>query len=98
MARKTNHTPISLNRFAFWVVVAIGIAMLVSGVLNFFKWDFVEAACNWIMNICFALGMFVPVILSYRVARNKGTSWFILWVILVAFVVFGLLSRIIGMF
>ncbi|MBD5132083.1 MAG: hypothetical protein HDT28_05795 [Clostridiales bacterium] len=95
--RTSSGTGISLNKFAFWIVVAIGIAMLVSGVLNFFNWSWVNAACSWIMSLCFALGMFVPVILSYRVARNKGTGWFVLWIILVVFVVFGLVSRIIGL-
>lgn len=105
MAKRTRRTTsrssgngVSLNKFAFWIVVIIGIAMLVSGVLNFFDWSWVDAACNWIMNLCFILGMFVPVILSYRVARNKSTAWFILWIILVVFVVFGLVSRVIAMF
>lgn len=99
---RTTHTTsssngISLNKFAFWIVIAIGIAMAVQGVLNFFDWSWVNAACSWVRSLCFALGMFVPVILSYRSARNKGTAMFVLWIIAVAFVVFGLLSTIIGL-
>ncbi len=107
MAKKTTRTTrttrtssdngITLNKFAFWVVIIIGIAMAVQGVLNFFDWAWVNAVCSWVRSLCFALGMFVPVILSYRVARNKGTAWFVLWIIFVAFVVFGLLSTIIGL-
>ncbi|MDE7163972.1 MAG: hypothetical protein K2O04_00910 [Clostridiales bacterium] len=107
MAKKTKKTTthstsssgsrITLNKFSFWVVVAIGIAMAVSGFLNIFDWSWVNAVCSWVQTLCFALGMFVPVILSYRHARNKSTVWFVLWIIFVALVVFGLISGIIGL-
>ena len=90
-------TTFSLNKFAVWVVIAIGIAMAVSGFLNFFDWSWVNKVCAWVQSLCFALGMFVPVVLSYRVARNKGTGWFVLWIILVLLVVFGLVSTLIGL-
>ncbi len=87
----------SLNKFAFWIVIVIGIAMAVSGFLNFFDWAWVNTACAWVQSLCFALGMFIPVVLSYRVARNKGMGWFILWIILVLLVIFGLVSTLIGL-
>ena len=90
-------TRITLNKFSFWVVVAIGIAMAVSGFLNFFDWAWVDKACRWVQTLCFALGMFVPCILSYRTARNKSTAWFVLWIICVVLVAFGLISSIIGL-
>ena len=102
MAKRTKRTTssgsrLTLNKFSFWVVVAIGIAMAVSGFLNFFDWSWVNAVCSWVRALCFALGMFVPVILSYRHARGKSLGWFILWIIFVALVVFGLISTIIGL-
>ena len=95
--RTTHTTTFSLSKFSFWVVVAIGIAMAVSGFLNFFDWAWVNKACGWVERLCFALGMFVPVALSYNTARNKGTGWFVLWIILVLLVIFGLVSSIIGL-
>lgn len=102
--KKTTHTTssstgsrITLNKFSFWVIVAIGIAMAVSGFLNFFDWSWVNKVCSWVQTLCFALGMFVPAILSYRTARNKSTAWFVLWIIFVVLVVFGLISTIIGL-
>lgn len=102
MAKRTRRTSsggngISLSKFSFWVVVAIGIAMAVSGFLNFFDWAWVNKVCSWVQTLCFALGMFVPCILSYNTARGKGTAWFVLWVIFVVLVVFGLVSSIIGL-
>ena len=88
---------LTLTKFSFWVVVAIGIAMAVSGFLNFFNWSWVNKVCSWVQTLCFALGMFVPVILSYRHARGKSTAWFVLWIIFTVLVVFGLISSIIGL-
>lgn len=86
-----------MNKFAFWIVIVIGIAMAVVGFFNFFNWAWVNKVAAWVQSICFALGMFVVVALSYRVARNKGLGWFIAWCILVALVVFGLISNLIGL-
>lgn len=101
MAKKTRRTSseprFSLGRFSFWVVIAIGLAMAVSGFLNFFDWTWVNAVCGWVQSLCFALGMIVPVVLSYGTARRKGTGMFVLWIILVVLVVFGLVSNIIGL-
>lgn len=94
-------TTFSLNKFAFWVVIVIGIAMLASMSLNIFDWIFgwswVHSVCSWVQSICFTLGMFVVVALSYRTARAKSTTWFVLWIILVVLVVFGLVSNLIGL-
>ncbi len=88
---------ITLSRFSFWVVIAIGIAMAVSGFFNFFDWQWVDKACHWIQSLCFALGMVVPIILSYNSARHRGTGMFVLWIIMVVLVAFGVVSTIIGL-
>ncbi len=100
MARKkrtSGEATFSLSKFSFWVVIAIGLAMAVSGFLNFFNWAWVNAVCGWVQSICFALGMIVPIVLSYRTARNKGLGMFILWIILVVLVAFGVISSILGL-
>lgn len=108
MAKRTRRTSssgngISLNKFAFWLVVAIGIAMLVSysirwigGWLNWGGW--ITTLCSWVQTLCFTLAMFVPVILSYRHARNKSQGWFIAWIIFAVLIVFGLVSALIALF
>lgn len=94
---RTSSSGLSLNKFSFWIIIVIGMAMLVTGCLNWFDWEWVNAFAGWVQGICFALGMFVPVILSYRYARNRTTAWFIVWVIMVVMVVFGLVSHLIGL-
>lgn len=110
MAKRTRRTSsssgsnrITLNKFAFWLVVAIGIAMLVSysirwigGWLNWGGW--ITTLCSWVQTLCFILAMFVPVILSYRHARNKSQGWFIAWIIFAVLIVFGLVSALIALF
>lgn len=93
----TTRSTFSLSTFSFWIIIVIGIAMAVSGFLNFFHWDWINKACAWIQSVCFALGMLVPVVLSYNVARAKGTGWFVLWIILVLLVIFGIVGTLIGL-
>lgn len=95
--RTSSEPRITLSRFSFWVVIAIGIAMAVSGFFNFFDWAWVDKACRWIQSLCFALGMIVPIILSYNSARHRGTAMFVLWIVLVVLVAFGITSTIIGL-
>ena len=102
MARRTTRTTrssgFSLNKFAFWLVIIIGIAMLAGAVCNWIGFEHSEAIFNWIKNICFILAVFIPVILSYRHARNKSTAWFILWIVFTAFIVVGLVGALVAMF
>lgn len=106
MAKKTtkkssstsSSSKITLNKFAFWMVIAIGLAMTVGAVCNYIGFKHSAAIFNWIKQICFTLAMFVPVILSYRHARNKSTAWFIVWVIFTVLIVFGLVSALIALF
>ena len=101
--RRTRRTTTSsgprftLSRFSFWIVIAVGLAMAVSGFFNFFNWAWVNQACGWIQSLCFALAMIVPIVLSYNSARHRGTGMFVLWIILVILVAFGVVSTIIGL-
>ncbi len=95
--RTTRSSGFSLNKFSFWIVIIIGIAMAVSGFLNFFDWAWVYRFSAWVQAICFALGMFVPLVLSYRAARNKELGWFILWIIAAVLLAFGLISTLVGL-
>lgn len=87
----------SLNKFSFWIVIVIGVAMAVSGFFNFFNWEWVKAFSAWVQSICFLLGMFVPVVLSYRAARAKQIGLFILWIVCVVLVAFGLISNLVSL-
>ncbi len=87
----------SLNKFAFWLIIIIGIAMAVSGFFHFFDWDWVNKFSAWVQSICFALAMFIPIVLSYRAACNKSTAWFILWIIFVVLVAFGVVANLVGL-
>ncbi len=87
----------SLNKFAFWLIIIIGIAMAVSGFFNFFDWDWVNKFSAWVQSICFALAMFIPIVLSYHAACNKSTAWFILWIIFVVLVAFGVVANLVGL-
>ena len=103
MAKRTKRTSsggngISLNKFSFWVIIFIGFAMAIGAVCNWIGFKHSAAIFNWIKQICFTLAMFVPVILSYRHARNKSQSWFIAWIIFAVLIVFGLVSALIALF
>ncbi|MCH5165590.1 MAG: hypothetical protein J1G01_04230 [Clostridiales bacterium] len=89
---------ISLNKFAFWLIIVIGFAMAIGAVCNYIGFKHSEALFNWIKQICFILAMFIPVILSYRHARYKNTSWFVAWIIFTVLIVFGLISALIALF
>ena len=88
---------ITLNKFAFWLVIIIGVAMTVGAVCNYIGFKHSAALFNWIKQICFTLAMFIPVILSYRHARYKSQSWFIAWIIFTVLIVFGLVSALIAL-
>ena len=88
---------ITLNKFAFWLVIFIGVAMAIGAVCNYIGFNHSAALFNWIKQICFTLAMFVPVILSYRHARHKSQSWFIAWIIFTVLIVFGLVSALIAL-
>ena len=89
---------ITLNKFAFWLVIIIGFAMAIGAVCNYIGFNHSAALFNWIKHICFTLAMFVPVIISYRHARYKSQSWFIAWIIFTVLIVFGLVSSLIALF
>lgn len=107
MAKKTKKTTrttsssgsrITLNKFAFWLIIIIGFAMAIGAVCNYIGFKHSAAIFNWVKQICFTLAMFIPVILSYRHARNKNTSWFVAWIIFTVLIVFGLVSALIALF
>ncbi len=85
-------------KLSFWLVVIIGIAMAVVGILNaaHLDWNGLRVLSAVVQNICFAIGMFIPVVMSYQVARYKSTVWFVLWIVFVVLVVVGLITMIIG--
>lgn len=102
MARRTRTTRTSsgftINKFAFWLIIIIGFAMAFGAVCHYIGFNHSEAIFNWIKQICFVLAMFIPVIVSYRHARNKSTGWFVAWIIFTVLIVFGLVSALIALF
>lgn len=96
--RTSSSGRITLNKFAFWLIIVIGFAMTIGAICHYIGFKHSEAIFNWIKQICFVLAMFIPVILSYRHARYKSTSWFVVWIIFTVLVVFGLVSALIALF
>ncbi len=85
---------------SFWLVVIVGVAMCVAAILGY-VWKgetWADAMANWVSSLCFAIGMFIPVSMSWQVAKYKGTLWKVLWVIFVVLIVVGLVFRILGHF
>ena len=93
----SSSSKLTLNKFAFWLIIFIGVAMAVGAVCNYIGFNHSAALFNWIKQICFTLAMFIPVILSYRHARYKSQSWFIAWIIFTVLIVFGLVSALIAL-
>ncbi len=85
---------------SFWLVVIVGAAMAIAGIIGYFckGQTWADQMANWVSSLCFAIGMFIPVCMSYQVARHKSTLWFVLWIIFVILVVLGLVFRILGHF
>lgn len=88
---------------SFWVVVFIGAALAVAGIINTIAtytsldMGWAKTVCNWVKQVCVALGMIVPVVMSYQVARQKSKTWFILWIVFVVLVVVGVVLSGLGM-
>lgn len=84
-------------QLAFWLVIIIGAAMAIVGIMHAagISWSWFDRFANWVKAICFTIGMFIPVVMSYQVARHKGTVWFVLWIIFVILVVVGLVTSLI---
>lgn len=89
---------ITINKFAFWLIIVIGFAMAFGAVCNYIGFNHSAAIFNWIKQICFTLAMFIPVIVSYRHARSRSQGWFIAWIIFTVLIVFGLISALIALF
>lgn len=88
---------------SFWVVVFIGAALAVAGIINTIAtytsldMGWAKTVCNWVKQVCVALGMIVPVVMSYQVASQKSKTWFILWIVFVVLVVVGVVLSGLGM-
>lgn len=86
---------------SFWLIVFIGAAMAVVGIINAatlgkgLAW--VTTMCNWVKHVCIALGMIIPAVMSYQPARRKGTTWFVLWIVFVVLVIAGVVLTGIGL-
>ena len=76
---------------SFWLVVFIGAAMALVAIMHLINVTAFDSAANWIKSICTALALIIPVVMSYQVARHKGTVWMVLWVIFVILIVFGVI-------
>ncbi len=84
-------------QLSFWLVVIIGAAMATVGIMHAagISWAWFERFAYWVKHICILIGMFIPVVMSYQVARYKGTLWFVLWIIFVVLVVVGIVTSLI---
>ncbi len=98
--RTTRYTYTSywwMYELSFWLVVIIGTAMAIVGIMHAarIQWDLFDSFAYWVEHICFTIGMFIPVVMSWQVARHKGTVWIVLWVIFVILVVVGIVTSLI---
>lgn len=89
--RYSNTIPGWMIGLSFWLVVIIGAVMAIVGILHVVGVTALDGAANWIKGVCIAIALIIPVVLSYRLARNKGTMWFVLWVIFVILIVVGII-------
>lgn len=82
---------------SFWLVVIIGAAMAIVGIMHAagISWSWFERVSSYVQHICFTIAMFIPVVMSYQVARHKSTLWFVLWIIFVILVVVGIVTSLI---
>ncbi len=78
-------------KLSFWLVVIIGAAMAITGILHVIGVTAFDAAGAWIQRVCMAIALIIPVIMSYQVARYKSTLWFVLWIIFVVLIVVGII-------
>lgn len=91
----TYTAPYWMLQLSFWLVVLIGAAMAVTGILHVAHVTAFDAAAAWIESVCTAIALIIPIILSYRIARQKSTAWLICWVVFVVLIVLGIiLARI----
>lgn len=82
--------PYWMLQLSFWLVVLIGAAMAIMGILHVVGLTQLDAALNYVKYVCMAIALIIPVILSYRIAWHKGTVWFVFWIIFVILIVVGI--------
>ena len=78
-------------KLSFWLVVIIGAAMAITGLLHVIGVTAFDTAGAWIQRVCMAIALIIPVIMSYQVARYKTTLWLVLWIIFVVLIVVGII-------
>ena len=83
---------------AFWLVVIIGVAMAFVAVMNMIGFDWFVDVGRWIESVCIAIALIIPVAMSYQVARKQTTGMFVLWIICVVLIVFGIIGARIGLY
>lgn len=79
-------------KLAFWLVIVIGVAMAFVAIMHLVGVSAFDAASAWIQSICTAIALVIPVIMSYQVARHEQTWMFVLWIVCVILVVFGIIG------
>lgn len=94
--KRTTHTtysytaPYWMLQLSFWLVILIGAAMAVMGILHVVGLTQLDSILNYVKYVCMAIALIVPVVLSYRIARHKGTVWFVFWIIFVILIIVGI--------
>ncbi len=78
-------------KLAFWLVIVIGVAMAITAILNLIPGVNLNNVKSVIVSICTAIALIIPVVMSYQVARHEQTWMFVLWIVCVILVVFGVI-------
>lgn len=78
-------------KLSFWLVIIIGVTMAITAILNLIPGVNLNSVKGVIVSICTAIALVIPVIMSYQVARYEKTWMFILWIVCVILVIFGVI-------
>ena len=92
-SKGTRGTGDFLTFLSFLAIMLLGLALALAALFNWlagletFSFEIGRTLAHWIERIAIAIALVIPLALSFREARARGTAWFVLWIIAVLLVV-----------